>query len=175
MAGTPDRAVEGLRERRRRRTARQLEDAALRLFTERGFDAVTVDDIAGEADVCRRTFFRYYAAKEDVVLSDHPRHLDKLQAALDGRPADEPALTALRHALLSLAGLYVDEEPRLLARHRIMATAPSLQARSLGLQRAWEEAVSEMVANRLGVDEGTDVRPALVAAATLAALRTALN
>src|ERR1041385_5211055 len=98
--------VEGLRERHRRRTAADLEEAALALFTEKGFDGVTIDDIAAAADVSRRTFFRYFASKEDVILSDHPRRLDEPQAGLDRRPVAEPALTALRHAILSLVSTY---------------------------------------------------------------------
>src|ERR1043166_5369694 len=83
--------VEGLRERHRKRTAADLEEAALKLFTEKGFDAVTIDDIAASADVSRRTFFRYFASKEDVILADHPKRLGELQAALDRPPADAPA------------------------------------------------------------------------------------
>src|SRR5207245_9584963 len=98
-----------LRERHRKRTAADREEAALSLFNERGFDAVTIDDIASAADVSRRTFFRYFASKEDVILSDHPRRLDELQAALDRRPAEEPALTALRNAVLCLADTYAGQ------------------------------------------------------------------
>src|SRR5437773_11582051 len=109
---TIDRPRPGLRERRKRLTAAELEAAALRLFGERGFDAVTVDDIAAEADVCRRTFFRYFASKEDVLLSDHPRRLAELRQGLAARPPEEPVLTALRHTLLELADRDSCHRPR---------------------------------------------------------------
>jgi AcrR family transcriptional regulator len=165
---------EGLRERHRLRTEAALEDAAFQLFAERGFDVVTIDDIAARADVSRRTFFRYFASKEDVLLSDHPRRLAHLRRALAGRPEEEPALTALRHAILSVAGGYEQERQRLLDRARIMAETPSLHARSLAHQRLWEEAVAGMVAERMGVDPAVDLRPGVVAASTLASLRVAV-
>jgi AcrR family transcriptional regulator len=174
-AGRSDQGgADGLRERHRLRTEAALEQAALRLFAERGFDVVSVDDIAARADVSRRTFFRYFASKEDVLLADHPRLLAHLRRALGGRPEDEPALTALRHAILSMAGGYETERQRLLDRARIMARTPSLQARSLAHQRLWEEAVADMVAERIGVDPAVDLRPGVVAASTLASLRVAV-
>jgi AcrR family transcriptional regulator len=167
-------AGDGLRQRHRLRTEAALEQAALRLFAERGFDIVTVDDIAARADVSRRTFFRYFASKEDVLLADHPRRLAHLRRALAGRPDDESALTALRHAILSMAGGYEEERQRLLDRARIMARTPSLHARSLAHQRLWEEAVANMVAERMRVDPAVDLRPGVVAASTLASLRVAV-
>jgi AcrR family transcriptional regulator len=165
--------AEGLRERHRKRTAADLEEAALTLFCERGFDAVTIDDIAAAADVSRRTFFRYFASKEDVILSDHPKRLDELQAALDQRPPDEPALTALRNAIMSIAGTYEEDREHMLRRFRLMTTTPALEARSLCLQRNWETAVTEMVAARMTVDPAMDLRPGVVAATTMAAMRVA--
>ena len=165
--------VEGLRERHRKRTAADLEEAALALFSERGFDAVTIDDIAAAADVSRRTFFRYYASKEDVILSDHPKRLDELEAALSRRPADEPPLTALRHAIMSLAGTIEEQREHMLRRFRLVTATPSLEARSLCLQRNWETAVTAMLAARMGVDPGKDLRPGVVAATTMAAMRVA--
>ena len=165
--------MEGLRERHRRRTAADLEEAALILFTEKGFDAVTIDDIAASADVSRRTFFRYFASKEDVILSDHPRRLGELQAALDRRPADEPALTALRQAILSLAGSYEEQREHMLRRFRLINETPALEARSLCLQRNWETGVTVMLADRMGVDPAEDLRPGVVAATTMAAMRIA--
>lgn len=165
--------VEGLRERHRKRTAADLEQAALDLFSQRGFDAVTIDDIAAVADVSRRTFFRYYGSKEDVILSDHPKRLDELELALARRPADESPMTALRHAIMSLAGAIEDQRDHMLRRFRLITTTPSLEARSLCLQRNWETAVTAMLAARMGVDPAKDLRPGVVAATTMAAMRVA--
>ncbi|HEV7862169.1 MAG TPA: TetR family transcriptional regulator [Acidimicrobiia bacterium] len=165
----------GLRERRKRLTAAELEAAALRLFGERGFDAVTVDDIAAEADVSRRTFFRYFASKEDVLLADHAVQLARLREAMAERPLDEPILTALRNAILSMTGDFEDRKEMVILRGRIMRNTPSLQARSLVHQSAWENAMQEMVSERLGVDPTLDLRPGVVSAATLAALRVAFT
>ena len=175
----PDAAGErprpGLRERRKRLTATELEAAAFRLFGERGFDSVTVDDIAAEADVSRRTFFRYFASKEDVLLADHLVQLARLREAMTARPADEPVLTALRNALLSMSSDFEDRKEMIMLRGRIMRDTPSLQARSLVHQKAWEDAMQLMVAERLGVDPVLDLRPGVVSAATLAAMRVAFT
>ncbi|MEW6477021.1 MAG: TetR family transcriptional regulator [Actinomycetota bacterium] len=170
-----ERARPGLRERRKKLTAAELEAAAFRLFGERGFDAVTVDDIAAEADVSRRTFFRYFASKEDVLLADHFVQLARLREAMAVRPPDEPIITALRNALLSMTGDFEDRKEMIILRGRLMRDTPSLQARSLVHQKLWEDAMAEMVAERLGVDPVTDLRPGVVSAATLAAMRVAFT
>jgi AcrR family transcriptional regulator len=175
ISQTVERPRPGLRERRKRLTAAELEAAALRLFGERGFDSVTVDDIAAEADVSRRTFFRYFASKEDVLLADHQVQLSRLREAMAARPTDEPVLTALRNALLSITGDFDDRRERVILRGRIMRETPSLQARSLMLQKAWEDAMQAMVAHRLGVDPVRDLRPGVVAATALAAMRVAFT
>jgi AcrR family transcriptional regulator len=170
-----DRPRPGLRERRKKLTAAELEAAAYRLFGERGFDAVTVDDIAAEADVSRRTFFRYFASKEDVLLADHFTQLARLREAMAARPADEPIVTALRNALLSMTGDFEARKEMIIVRGRLMRDTPSLQARSLVHQKLWEDAMQEMVAERLGVDPVKDLRPGVVSAAALAAMRVAFT
>jgi AcrR family transcriptional regulator len=178
-AAAPETAGErprpGLRERRKALTAAELEAAAYRLFGERGFDNVTVDDIAAEADVSRRTFFRYFASKEDVLLADHFVQLARLREAMAARPPDEPIVTALRNALLSLTGDFEERKEKVILRGRLMRDTPSLQARSLVHQKLWEDAMQELVAARLGVDPVKDLRPGVVAAAALAAMRVAFT
>jgi AcrR family transcriptional regulator len=170
-----ERARPGLRERRKQLTAAELEAAAYRLFGERGFENVTVDDIAAEADVSRRTFFRYFASKEDVLLADHFVQLRRLREAMESRPDDEPIVAALRNALLSMSSDFEDRKELVVLRGRLMRDTPSLQARSLVHQKLWEEAMQDMVAERLGVDPVADLRPGVVSAATLAAMRVAFT
>ena len=119
-----------------------------------------MDDIAAEADVSRRTFFRYFASKEDVLLADHFVQLARLREAMAARPADEPIVTALRNALLSLTSDFEERKEMIILRGRLMRDTPSLQARSLVHQKLWEDAMQEMVAERLGVDPRPTCGPA---------------
>ncbi|HEV8683242.1 MAG TPA: TetR family transcriptional regulator, partial [Actinomycetota bacterium] len=98
----------GLRERKKLRTRAQLTDAALRLFTERGFDGTTIDDIVEAVEVSPRTFFRYFDSKEDVVIGFFDDMGEELRAMLAARPQREPPFTAVRRSLGSLIGLYTD-------------------------------------------------------------------
>lgn len=163
----------GLRERKKLRTRMELEAAALRLFKERGFDSVTVDDIAAAADVSARTFFRHFASKEDVLLRDHQARLSRLEHELAARPPSESPLTAVRMAVLAIADDFVTESEHVFVRTRLMADTPSLLARSLELQQQWEMVIASAVAVRLGLASGEDLRPRLVGACAVAALRVA--
>ena len=164
---------EGLRERKKRRTRDELEQAALGLFAERGFDAVTVDDIAAAADVSARTFFRHFGSKDDVLVAYNRDYLDRLRARLAERPGDESPLTSVRQAMLAMAADYESEKESLFLRTRIMKDTPSLMGRSLEIQQQWEKVLADAVAKRLGIPSDNDLRPALVAACAVAALRVA--
>jgi AcrR family transcriptional regulator len=164
----------GLRERKKQRTRRAIEAAALRLFEERGFEGTTIDDIAAAAEIAPRTFFHYFPSKEDVVLSDYAIRLDRIVAALGRTPGGEPPWQGLRAAFLSVAADYEDERDQLLRRFRIISENPSVAARSLQLQAAWEDAVAEAVAGWLDVDVRQTIEPRLLAGAALAAMRASL-
>lgn len=164
----------GLRERKKQRTRRAIEAAALRLFEERGFEGSTIDDIAAAAEIAPRTFFHYFPSKEDVVLSDYAARLDRIVAALGGTPARESPWQGLRAAFLTVAADYEDERDQLLRRFRIISENPSVAARSLQLQAAWEDAVAEAVAGWLDVDVRQTIEPRLLAGAALAAMRASL-
>lgn len=169
-------AAGGLRERNRERNRTALADAALRLFTERGFDAVTVDDIAEAAGVSRRTFFRYFESKEDAVLPYEQERLDDLRRALAGRPHDEPVLATLRRATTALAADQLADgvaRQESMARMDILADNPSVLARNLERQSRMADELSAVVADHLGVDPATSIEAQVVAGAAIAAVRAA--
>jgi len=168
-------APESTRERRLRKRRDEVALAAIRLFDQRGFDAVTVDEIAEAADIAPRTFFRYFATKEDVFFTDRTERLAALRDTIAARPTDEPILASVRHAILAIADQYgIDSEQKLLSA-RVLADTPSLRAATIVRQTEWEQAVAEMVGDRLGVDPADDLRPHVVASTTLAALRSAMD
>src|SRR4051794_25027252 len=164
-----------LRERKKLRTRNELTAAALRLFSERGFDHVTIEEIAAAVEVSPSTFVRYFERKEDALLADHGQFVTELAAAIAARPADEPVIAAVRHALLAMVdGIDLDDDT-LLATSRIMLNTPSLKARSLEHQIHWEGVIAETIADRLGVDATTDLQVRMVAATSIAAFRVAVE
>jgi AcrR family transcriptional regulator len=143
-----------------------LERIAIGLFAERGFDAVTVDDIAAAAGMSQRTFFRYFATKDEVVL-EYERHLlRRLLAAFDARPVGEGAVTALREAFLTTSHVEPRDRADVVRLGRILESAPSLQARADGERVAERRALAERVAARMGVPVGDMRARAVVAAMT---------
>jgi AcrR family transcriptional regulator len=164
----------GLRERKKLRTRNELADVALRMFSERGFDQVTIEEIAAAVEVSPSTFLRYFERKEDVLLADDARRIEELTAALAARPPDEPVLDAVRHALGAVAAGIEADRDTVTARARIMSDAPSLRARSLESQTRFEQALARSVASRLGTDP-TDLCVRIIAATSVAALRVAVE
>jgi AcrR family transcriptional regulator len=170
----------GLRERKKRQTRDALVDAACVLFGRQGFEATTIDQIAAAVDVSPRTFFRYFASKDEVALELLDQQLSAVIEALAGRPADESVITALRGAVVGVVRAYERDEPGFDgARHRsvraLLAGSPALLASSLQQGVARSEEVARLLGERMGVDPAADGRPDLVAAITLCALQAAVS
>ncbi|MFQ6394052.1 TetR family transcriptional regulator [Nocardia sp. KC 131] len=152
-----------LRDRKKERTRRAIADAALRLFVARGFDAVTVADIAAEADVGTRTLHRYYASKDELLFAEDDEHREEIAALLDERPVGETAEVTLAAVIDPMVGRFADRLADARARDTLIAANAALQARELAKRAAIEELVAEHLALRMGVDVGADVRPLLMA------------
>jgi AcrR family transcriptional regulator len=167
----------GLRERKKQRTREALIDAAFDLFARKGFEATTVEEIADAVEVSSRTFFRYFASKEEVALSPTEDLLGALLDTMAARPASEPALTALRNAAVEVlrdaeSGANGFDKARFACSQVMMAATPTLYARSYERSTAIQSELVAAVATRMGVDPVTDLRPHVVAGVMLCGVRS---
>ena len=138
----------GLRERRRQQTRERLTRVAMALFLERGFEATTIDDIAAAADISRRSFFHYFASKEDVVFAWQEESSAVLITAVAARPANESMLTAAENAILAMVGQLKPGEAIAIA--RLKRDNPALQARDQVKHEKLERALAEALGKRAG-------------------------
>ena len=135
---------------------------ALELFAERGFEETTVDDIADALGVSRRTLFRYFASKNDMVWGDFEWVLERLRRCLDATAADAPLHEALRRAAVESNRYGEEQLPELRIRMRLITGVPALQAHSALRYAEWREVIAEWVAKRVGCEPG-DLIPQTVA------------
>lgn len=162
----------GLRERKKERTRQQFLTAAAELFLERGFDDVTIEQIAARADVSPRTFFRYFRGKDDLVLAELEQRLDQLLTLLRARPAAEPAFDALAAALLGLAAEMTGHREQARRLHALMRQSPGLLAANMLALQAWETTLVGELATRADLPPD-DLRARVWTGAALTALRVA--
>lgn len=165
---------ETFRDRKKLRTKQELTNAAIELFSERGFDAVTVEEIAAKAWVSERTFFRYFPSKEDVLWPDSEEQLAVFAAAIVARPEDERPVEAVYNAMRDLAAVMEVDTSFPLARARILAATPGLAARDLLEYSRWEDTVRDAIRQRTGA-AGDDMAPAMAAVVAGGALRVAFQ
>lgn len=161
--------VDTLRTRKKAATRQSLHEAALRLAMERGLDGVTVEDIADEVGVSRRTFSNYFANKEDAVLHADRERTRNLVALVDGRPAEEPPWEALRAAVAELHTVRTLPDREWVAQLRLLRRHPSLLARQASDQIALERDLADVLVTRGVVDHEL---ARLMASTFLAAVRT---
>lgn len=159
----------GLRERKKLRTRVAIRQATYRLISEQGYDATTIEQIAEAAEVSPSTVFRYFATKEDIVLTDE---YDPLMAAvLRSRPLDEPPLESLRLMMReALSSFATEEDEELRQRTRLMVEVPAIRARMTETMSDTAKLLSEVLADRAGRSPD-DLPIRVFVAAVLGALR----
>ncbi|MGK5630646.1 TetR/AcrR family transcriptional regulator [Streptomyces sp. URMC 123] len=160
----------GLRQRKKQRTREQLTRAALRLFLSQGYENTTVDQIAEAVEVSQRTFFRYFASKEEVALAPLTGVDDAFLAALGDRPPTESPLQAMRGAFRAVldqvrsgevAGVNADLH---MAMMRLVESTPGLLAPRLRQTEEMEARLVAVIAAREGIDPEQDPRAHLIVA-----------
>ncbi|MBT2381796.1 TetR family transcriptional regulator [Streptomyces sp. CB00316] len=161
-----------LRERKKQRTRRALADTALELFSERGFDRVTLEELTARAEIGRSTFFRYYGAKEDVAMAAEGELWDAYTTHFERHTARGPALDALRSSLTAaILSMPDDWDQRFLRTRRLAAGTPVLHDHSLVSSMKVQQRLVEILEGSLGADGREDVRLRLLGEFALSAWR----
>ena len=162
-----------LSERKRQLVRDELADAAMKLFAFRGFEETTIDQITEAVGVSRRTFFRYYRSKEDVIVEFIGSLGSALRATLAARPAGEPPSVALRDAIGLFVDKYDEEQEKSLRIARLTVRTPALLGRYLERRAQWHDDLAAELGARYGHEAG-DIRLRLAAGLALEALDAAV-
>ena len=160
--------VPGLRERRKAQTRQRIADTALRLFTEHGFDQVTVAEVAREAEVSEATLFNYFPTKEDLVYSRMGDYEARLVDAIRNRDPGTSALAALTEMLLRPQPdrLLAQDSERLATMAHMVTASPALLARERQVFSAATAELAALLAEQTQADSG-DITPWVVANALI--------
>ncbi|MER5296498.1 TetR family transcriptional regulator [Streptomyces pharetrae] len=149
--------------------------AAFRLFLERGYEQTTVDDIVALAGVGRRSFFRYFPSKEDVVFPDHERCLADMEAFLAAGEEDEEPVARVCDAARLVLRMYAENPAFSVQRYRLTKRVPGLRAYELSVVWRYERALADYLRGRLAGRRDGTLRADVIAAAVVAAHNNALR
>jgi AcrR family transcriptional regulator len=167
----------GLRERKKQQTRQLLERTARRLFAERGFEQVSVAEIARTADVSEATVFNYFPTKEDLVYGRMQTFEDELLRAIRERPAGEPVLAAFGRFVLEPRGFLATTDPNaaeeLMSISQVIASSPALLAREAQILARYTNAMAAVISEETGTDRD-DPRPWITANALIGVHRALL-
>ncbi len=168
-------AVPSLRDRKKEETRRRIHTAAVRLAVDRGVHEVTVEEVAALAEVSPRTFFNYFATKEDALVGSDPGRADRLREGVLARPAGESPVEAIR-AVLTVHVRALEADPELWRmRGELAARSPELAGRLAGAGDRLESALVEAAYRRAGTDPAADLVTGLTARIAMAAVRAAFH
>jgi len=168
-------AEPGLRERKKAATRRALHDAAVRLAIGHGLERLTVEQIADDAGVSRRTFSNYFGSKEEALMYGDLQRVQSLIDLLRARPAGESAWAALTAAAEEFNHRLGDLDPDWLARNQLFRSHPTLIAAQVQTFAAVERELTVEVAARLAEPDPSGVRARMTTATFLAAMRVSVN
>jgi AcrR family transcriptional regulator len=170
---TTQTAGAGLRERKKLATKQALALAAMRLGVERGLENVRVEDITDAVNVSRRTFTNYFSCKEEAIASLSAGRFARAAQALRDRPVSEPLADSLAEVFAAQHEAAAQLDPERVAPIRMMMTSPALQGEALKTLVQAEGPLAKVIAERTGADPQGDLDSRVLAAAVMAAVRTA--
>ncbi|HEY3805165.1 MAG TPA: TetR family transcriptional regulator [Kofleriaceae bacterium] len=165
----------GLRERKKQELRHELSRVGIDQFIARGFATTTVDDIVAPLGASKRTFFRYFETKEDVVFAWYDELTHELVDTLRARPKHEPPYEAVCATLMSLLRLYDADRTRAIALQRLTRETPALVGKSFEKRAIWERELAAVLVSRLAKSATRQLRAEVIVATALAAFTHAVD
>jgi AcrR family transcriptional regulator len=172
--GMPTANSGSLRDRRRAELLSHIQHTSHKLFAERGFAAVTTEDIAAAAGISISTYFRHAPTKEGLLVEPVREAIAEIVSSYGARPADESPVEALIQLFVTHARR-ASEVDRLETWHHAVATAPHLLSKTTLVGDSDQSKFIEQVASRMGVDPAADIRPSLLVHTSLATVKFILD
>ena len=166
--------ADGARADKKYLTRASIEQAALELFTERGYDKTDVAAIAERAGVSRRTFFRHFGSKSEVVFGDEQRFPEFLRSFMQEQPSTAAPHETVARTVVALAETFEANRERALPRARLISATTELLQHGLLLQRRWAELIADELARRAGRD-GANLHDRMLGGWGIAAYAAALQ
>ncbi|HWT15679.1 MAG TPA: TetR family transcriptional regulator [Patescibacteria group bacterium] len=163
------------RELKKDATRRALIKAANRRFHRAGFAATTIDEICADAGVSRRTFFRYFEAKESLAFPHRAERLERFMALLGSAPANESPLVSLRRIAQVFAAEYTANREQLIAQQRVISSTPAMIAVENEIDRDWEDAMYRCFVRRFGAGADAELRARVLAGACIGVIRATMR
>jgi AcrR family transcriptional regulator len=164
-----------LRARKKDATRRALLGAAHRRYHRQGLDATTLDEVAADVGISRRTFFRYFPDKESLAFPHRSERLARFLELLHEAPAAETPFASLRRIARIFAKEYMQNRDSLVAQQRLVQTAPALLAREAEIDRDWETGMAQAFRDRYGADPDAELRARVLAGAAIGVIRATMR
>ena len=169
------RPIAGLREQHKAATRKELSRFGLQLFLKQGFANTTIDEIVAPLGIAKRTFFRYFDTKEDLVFAWQEDKTSGLVEALAARPERETPFKAVCEALSSLLDRYDAYPDRAFALMRLIKETPSLVGKDLEKQALWERALADGLIDREGKRAMSRIKAQIIVGVVMSAFSAALD
>lgn len=164
-----------IRQRKKDTTRQALLAAANRRLHQAGFEATTIDQVCQDADVSRRTFFRYFPDKESLAFPHRQERMQRFVELLASAPASESPVEGLRRVAQVFAKEYMQNRDSLLAQQRLIQTAPALLARENEIDRDWEDCMAQAFRARAGAGPDAELRSRVLAGAAIGVIRATMR
>lgn len=175
MSEPPTEPPTDLREQKKARTRARVLEVSLEMFLERGFDATTLEDICSAANISKRTFFRYFADKEELVTPQRAQRIERFRGLLAEADPQQHPFVLFRRVTDVMAAEYTANREQIKIRQQLVDDSPALIAREHEIDRDWEREIARTLLERMPAGPESERQATIMAGAMIGAIRATMR